>query len=75
MAIIFSDNIENRSPKPLDARTIVDAYEFLSAIEYKHDGMIVYVKNDKLHYIWNEGTNKWSVINLTADELIDGGYF
>ncbi len=59
MAIILSDNIENRSPKPLDSRTVVEDYSDLANTQYRHDGLEVWVKSDRYKYRFHSDVNDW----------------
>lgn len=73
MAIIINDNLKNRSPKPLEADSIVQSISDLYNLDYIFDGRIVFVRDEDFDYRYKAISAQWFPVNAFGD--VDGGYF
>jgi|694.fasta_scaffold76744_1 hypothetical protein len=81
MPISLQTNFDVFSNYPIDSRMVVDTISLRNAIEYKYEGLKVFVKSDQTSYIWNgtswiiDGSNIGGIYGGSGSLPSDVGVF
>jgi hypothetical protein len=61
MSIKIVDGFDVISNVPIDSRIVASNSAIRDAIEYKYDGLKVFVIDDRFTYVWNDSTSSWGL--------------
>ena len=61
MAINIVDGFYLGNSVPIDSRFVVQNIPLRDAIQYKYDGLKVFVLSNRSTYVWNDDTSTWDL--------------